>query len=276
VTADGLDPQFIARLEWAEAAGLLDLYRASAEAANGIGAHALELDGVAIGAIDVIDTGFFNRALGLGSDRPAVADDVAAISEAFRSLARRESLIQVPNEVTTPDLAAWLEAAGYSRGRNWVKLWRGLDGTLPEPASDLHVEQIGPEHGADFTDVVIEAMGMPGSVGPMVPPVIGRQGWLHYAAFDGDTLVSTAAMFVDGETAWLGFGATREAARGRGGQSALFARRLRDARALGCTLAVTETGEETAEFPVNHSYRNMLRSGFTLAYARPNWRRVEA
>ena len=81
-------------------------------------------------------------------------------------------------------------------------------------------------------------------------------------------------MFVTEGVAWLGFGATLEEARGRGGQSAMFATRLADARAQGCRWAVTETGEETEEEPVNHSYRNMLRSGFRLAYARRNWVRT--
>ena len=48
----------------------------------------------------------------------------------------------------------------------------------------------------------------------------------------------------------------------------------RDARAQGCRWAITETGEETEEEPVNHSYRNMLRAGFRLAYARRNWVRT--
>ncbi len=275
MTIDPGDRQLIARLEWAEAAGLLDLYRASIEAGTAVGAYASDMRGIAVVALDVVDSAFFNRALGLGSVRPPADEDVTKISDAFRARGRRDTLIQVPAEVTTPELAGWLEAVGYRRSRSWVKLWHGLEGALPEPATDLRVEQVGPEHAADFAEVVTEAMGMPASVRATVAPMMGRERWRHYAAFDGDTLVSTAAMFVDGQTAWLGFGATREAARGRGGQSALFARRLRDARALGCTLAVTETGEETEEAPVNHSYRNMLRSGFTLAYARPNWRRVD-
>ena len=81
-------------------------------------------------------------------------------------------------------------------------------------------------------------------------------------------------MYIADDVAWLGFGATLEAARGRGGQSAIFAARLRDAKAAGCRWAITETGEETEEEPVNHSYRNMLRSGFRLAYARRNWVRT--
>jgi hypothetical protein len=82
-------------------------------------------------------------------------------------------------------------------------------------------------------------------------------------------------MYLTEGVAWLGFGATLEVARGRGGQSALFAERLRDARDQGCRWAVTETGEESDEEPVNHSFRNMIRAGFKLAYARRNWVRIE-
>ena len=48
----------------------------------------------------------------------------------------------------------------------------------------------------------------------------------------------------------------------------------RDARDLGCRWAITETGAESDERPINHSYRNMVRMGFRLAYARQNWFRV--
>jgi len=77
-------------------------------------------------------------------------------------------------------------------------------------------------------------------------------------------------MRIEEGIAWLGFGATTEGYRRRGGQSAMFARRLQDARDAGCRLAITETGEESADDP-NPSYHNMLRAGFQLAYARRNW-----
>ena len=46
--------------------------------------------------------------------------------------------------------------------------------------------------------------------------------------------------------------------------------RLRDAAALGCRWAVTETGRDTAE-QSNASYRNMRRAGFDLAYLRRDY-----
>ena len=77
-------------------------------------------------------------------------------------------------------------------------------------------------------------------------------------------------MFVNGEVGWLGFAGTLKTHRKRGGQGALFARRIKDGLALGCKWFVTETGEDTPENP-NPSYHNMLRSGFKLAYLRRNY-----
>lgn len=56
--------------------------------------------------------------------------------------------------------------------------------------------------------------------------------------------MSTAALHVSGDVAWLGYGATLEKYRGRGWQTAMFARRLADAHNLARRLAVTETGEK--------------------------------
>ena len=44
------------------------------------------------------------------------------------------------------------------------------------------------------------------------------------------------------------------------------------ARALGCDLLVTETGERRDDLP-SSSYRNLLRAGFTEVSVRANWLR---
>ncbi len=80
----------------------------------------------------------------------------------------------------------------------------------------------------------------------------------------------TAAMFVTGEIAWLGFGCTLESHPKRGGQGAMFVRRIEDGLKPGCKWFVTETGEDTPE-PPNPSYHNMMRHGFKLAYLRQNY-----
>jgi hypothetical protein len=111
---------------------------------------------------------------------------------------------------------------------------------------------------------------MPAVVTPLSSASLGRPGWHHYLSYDGDVAVGAAAMQVQDGVAWLGYGSTLESHRGRGSQSALFARRIRDAARLGARFAVTETGEDTPAEP-NPSLRNMRRSGFQLAYLRRNW-----
>ena len=57
---------------------------------------------------------------------------------------------------------------------------------------------------------------------------------------------------------------------GRGAQSALIARRIRDAAAAGCDCLMVETAQEREDYPVP-SYHNLLKFGFQVAYMRPNY-----
>ena len=139
-----------------------------------------------------------------------------------------------------------------------------------EISTDLRIESIGAAHAETFAGVACAAFGMPAAVGPMLTATIGRPGWQHYLAFDGEQAVATAALYVREGVGWLGVGSTLPSHRRRGAQGALMARRIRDGGDLGCRWLVTETGEDTPEQP-NPSYHNMLRTGFRLAYQRPNY-----
>jgi hypothetical protein len=154
-------------------------------------------------------------------------------------------------------------------GARWAKMWRDTD-EPPEEQTDLRIERIGIDLLDAWATVVLEAFELPPFLAPYVTATVGRPGWHHYMAFDGDDGVGAGATYVMGDVAWLGFGSTKVSHRGHGSQSAIFARRIRDARDLGCRLLITETGEELPDRP-NPSYRNMIRAGFRLAYQRQNW-----
>ena len=98
----------------------------------------------------------------------------------------------------------------------------------------------------------------------------GADGLTTYAAFDGNEIVATSTLCVRDELASLCGAATLPAGRGRGAQSAMMARRIADANALGVRWIGTETGTETPEDP-NPSLHNMRRLGFTELYERRNW-----
>lgn len=109
----------------------------------------------------------------------------------------------------------------------------------------------------------------------MIAGSVGRPGWMHDAALDGERIVATAAAFVHEGSVRLDSTATLPEARGRGARSALLARRIVDAGRGGCERALVETSEPRPD-NVAQSHRNVTRMGFRAAYARQNfiWRGV--
>jgi hypothetical protein len=269
-----LDPDVARWLEMAEARAYFDAYTAAAgQPGNPAGAAATVIGEAVAFGLTAIDVGFFNRTIGLGIPREATRDDVDSAASFYRGLGLARSAIQVAPGARPPDLPDWISAEGYALGGRWVKLWHDLR-EIDEPPPALRIERIDTSLTGIWADACLAAFGMPPQVRPIATATIGRPGWAHYLGYDGETPVSTAAMRIEDDIAWLGYGATLESSRGRGWQTAMLLRRLRDARDAGCRLAVTETGEETEKDPVNHSYRNMLRAGFHLGYARRNWYRA--
>lgn len=275
-----LDPGLAYSLEMSEALAYQDTYAAAARKRdNPTGAANIVVGGAVAFGLTAIDFWFFNRVVGLGTAQLATEADVEAASQLYLDLGVTESVIHVAPGAQPADLVPWLNERGYVKGARWVKMWRALDEV---PTSDLpaeseparRIEQIDASLASTWGDVCSIAFEIPGSVADIATSTIRRPGWIHYLGFEGGTPVSTAATHIADGVAWLGYGATLEEYRGRGWQTAMLLRRLRDARDLGCRLAVTETGEETEKDPVNHSYRNMVRVGFQLAYARQNWVRV--
>jgi hypothetical protein len=261
-------------LEAAEGRAIRNSYDAlPLEARRALGTRTATIGGGDAIALSAVGIGMFNRVVGLGTAQPATPADVDAITAFYGDAAPSQSVVQLPPLAEVAPLTDWLTAAGYAPSRRWVKLWHDL-AEIPEPATDLRIERIAPDRAADFAAVCLAAFEMPPALTPLLEPIVGQPGWSHYVGYDGDEAVTAGALSVADGLGWLGWGSTLESHRGRGGQSAIFAIRMRDARDLGCRMVVTETGEEDEQDPVNHSYRNMLRLGFQLAYARRNWVRT--
>ena len=274
-----MDPTFAAPddarerawLELAEAHAWADMYRAAAERRDDPAAPIVgELrDGLPALALGAIDSAFFDRIVGLGDGTPATEAGIDEAIAFFDRHGRQHVLITQSPFAGPPALGGWIESRGFRRTTRWAKTWRDTD-EVPDVPTDLRIEAIGPDRASDFADITLTALELPPIIRGIVEGVVGRPGWTTYLGFDGDQPVSAAAMWVGDGIGWLGFGSTLETACGRGGQSAMFARRIADARDQGCRIVVSETGEDTPDEP-NPSYRNMLRLGFRLAYLRPNW-----
>jgi GNAT superfamily N-acetyltransferase len=235
--------------------------------ACGIGAN---FAGPACGAIaSEIDTLAFNRIIGLGMGDKATEKQLDKLIAPYRKQGAKRFFVQLCPAAIPDTIPSWLEERDFQYYNNWVKLYRGVD-PCPPVETDLQVRLIGVEQAASFARIIISSFEWSEQLEPWVARTVGRPGWRHYMAFDGEIPAATAAIYIEGENGWIDFASTLPEYRGRGAQGTLVERRIKDAAALGCKRLVVETAEETPEHP-SPSYRNMRRYGFEAAYLRPNY-----
>ena len=143
---------------------------------------------------------------------------------------------------------------------------------MSRPPADAsgRIREVGPDEADLFAATAVAGFGMPPPMSAWLREIVGKTGWRCFAGFLDGAPVGAGALFVQGDYAWLGVGATRPEARKRGLHSALLARRIEAAHRAGARYVVTETGVPQAGQPAP-SYNNILAAGFKVAYVRPNW-----
>jgi hypothetical protein len=215
-----------------------------------------------------IPMALFNRALAIGMGAPATEGDLDEVMELYRAAGARSFWIHAGPASRPAALTAWLEARGMAPGEpaSWAKVLRDA-GPVAEVATRLRVEPVARGRAGELAQVLATAHGMPSPFAAWFAALVGRAGWHAYGVLDGDRIVGGGMAFVAGQRAWLGVGGTLPSHRGRGGQGAVMARRIRDAIAMGCTAIGTETGDT----PANPSLHNMLRAGFRRVCSRVNF-----
>jgi len=218
-----------------------------------------------IGTSDVLA---LNRVIGFGHDDPDPESTIKQILDFYRTSGAPRLFIQL-SPFAPKSIIGVLEAHGFAYRNNWIKLYCSTE-NIPKAKTDLDIRVVDSSAGDDFSRVITEAFGWPSGGSLLLSSFVGREGWKHYIAYDGDTAAGTAAMYIDDAYAWVDFAATVADYRGRGVQSSLMARRISDAAAMGVKHLVVETAEQTAEKEAP-SYRNMIRLGFEIAYTRPNY-----
>jgi len=200
-------------------------------------------------------------------------DDGSAVPEAvrrFRAAGQRKFIIQIPPGPNASKCEEQARAAGLQEhSLAWAKFYRVTEG-VPTARTDLTLRAARDEERHLFAATATAGFGMPAPMAAWLALLVGREHWHTYLSFAGDQPAGAAALYVRGDFAWLGVGATRPEMRRRGSQSALLALRLTEASRLGARHATTETGVPPSGQPAP-SYSNILRAGFAVAYVRPNW-----
>jgi GNAT superfamily N-acetyltransferase len=243
--------------------------RVSLEAYRCLYPDAVDLDGVTVlRANEAPLSPMLNRIVGLGVDRAATEKAVDAALTAIGTDVT--CYVAVAPEAKPPELADWLRDRGLEQGMGWMSFRRGL-ADAPARQSPLTLERVGHAEAEAFGRIVATGYGLPDAAAGWAAGA-HLQGWDCWLALDGDVPAAAAGLFVSEGVGYLGFAATLPEHRGKGGQSALLAARVRQARERGCDLLVTETGELRDGLPSN-SYRNILRAGFTEVGVKANWLR---
>ncbi len=258
-----LSPLEIAMLvEFGEAEAYADMFQA---ASPSMGLHIERIGGTVALIAPSLPIFLFNRVIGLGLEE--TVQDV--LLERLASLYAGSPVYGVQLTPITQLEPDRLEPFGLQAANRWAKMYRPSDTEVDVP-TNLEIVQIGRERADEFSQVTVAAHGMPSAIASWTAALVGRPNWHAYAALEANKIVSVGMMFVRGDVAWLGLGGTLTSHRQRGAQGAIMAGRIRDAATLGCAWVITETGEDLPEKP-NPSFRNMVRTGFTLAYQRQNY-----
>ena len=214
-----------------------------------------------------VDALTFNRFACFGVASPAQQEVLDETIAAFDAGGVSNWGVQVPEGEKS--LEALCSACGLvSHSRVWAKFVR-RPGIITAQTS-LEVRTIGREHAAAFGEIAATVYGLPPAAAVWLSAIVGRPRWTCFMAFDGETPVATATLFVDGASGWLGVGAALATYRRRGAQSALLAARIAHATVGGVRILTTETGVPHPGEP-GPSYGNIQRAGFDIAYLRPNF-----
>jgi GNAT superfamily N-acetyltransferase len=223
-----------------------------------------------------------NKLVGLGFEAPL---DLVSLAEVEREWRDRGEPVRVEMSVLAEaTVGPTLSARGYQLHGFEHVLGRPLTDTLAHPATlaatpDVAIEMLqdGDEDLRLWADIAVTAFLDLDGTGSVADDALSREqmeqelrdfggvpGLQQYLARIEGTAVGEAAFRVDRESglAQLAGAGTLPGFRGRGIQKALVQRRLADACAAGCDLAVVTTA------PGTRSQDNVMRRGFVLLYTR--------
>jgi len=210
-----------------------------------------------------------NICYGLGLEKWATREDVDEIIRLYADAGVQRYFVQLHPEASPKALDGWLAQRGLGQTRGWMMFRRGRE-TPAAPTPTLTVREATAEDAQAFARICCDAFDLGDAAAPWLATLVGRPGWHVYMSFDEDRPAGTGLVYVEDDLAYLSFGATAPAYRGRGGQSALLRARVLAALDLGCRVMATCTGEAVSGDP-QHSYKNIMKSGFRECYLRRNY-----
>lgn len=253
-----------------ERTALADLHAAASAAVSAsLGLELKEIGGALVSIARHEPSILFNRTIGLGVEQPATQSTVEQIVAAYAAAGVKRYFVHLHPHAEPGALRDWLAQAGLVKYRGWMKFRRDPV-TAPARKTELEIRRVGAAHGVDFGTIAASCFDLNEKIIPLLACLTDRAGWHIYMSFADGKPAGTGALLIRDGIAWLDWGATHRDQRGKGGQSAVLAARIRHAIDAGCRILLTATGEAVEGDP-QHSYKNITRAGFEPAYLRENY-----
>jgi ribosomal protein S18 acetylase RimI-like enzyme len=235
------------------------------------GVTATQRDGTLILAGTRLNHVLFNRAIGLGEQKPATDDEIASLMQHYSALGVAHYWVHAGPYAQPTRLGRLLQKHGLKPYcRSWVKMMRPAKAAALA-GSAVVVRAARFEDGPAIASVAGPAFDLPQCAAELFTPLIDRPRWqLYVAEIDGE-VAAAAGLFIDGDISYLAFAATRPELQRRGAQRALLRARINASSEAGCQWIATETGFPLAADEPNPSYQNMLWAGFRPVAIRDNY-----
>jgi hypothetical protein len=255
--------QLAARLVAAERDCVRDWLRAlAALPGNPFGAAWADFGATTALACSEISAEVFNRVFGLTA---ADANHLPAILAWYRERRLTPVFDVNPYAIAPPwerdDIPLALTAHGYYQG-TFHQLLYGLPAAdSPALAAGVTVEEVGPGDAQTFGEVYEQVWGS----GDQIRPLLGNPSFRCYLVFVDNQPAGLGVLHIANGIGSLANGLTAPPFRGRGSQSALLQRRIRDAALADCELIVSQC------VPGSISQRNQLRAGLAIACTKAWW-----
>jgi GNAT superfamily N-acetyltransferase len=248
-----------------------DMYHAADKnISDKFGINVLSIGSACISIAKNIDILAYNRVLGLGLTEPATEKIVDEIILKYKEAGVNRFFIQLHPEASPSELKVWFEKRNIFQYNNWVKHYRGVENP-PQIDTELEIREVANKKEAEeFGVIITKSFEWPDEMKYWFANLAGRKCWKTYLAYDSAKPVATASLFVKDDCGWLSFATTLPDYRGKGAQSALITRRIQDAAELGCKVLTVETAEDNAQ-QRSQSLQNIQKTGFEVAYIRPNF-----
>jgi hypothetical protein len=210
-----------------------------------------------------------NRTLGLGTLEPISPKTIKEIAAIHRDAGAANYFLHLYEEQITPEVSAALKDEGLEKRRGWMKFQRDMS-PPKEAKTELHIMRADVSNAHHFGAIVGPCFGMTKAANPLLSGLVNDPRWHLLLSYHGDAPAGAGALFIENGCGWLEWGATNPEFRSRGSQAGIMAERIRIAIEAGCKHLFTETGEAVEGDP-QHSYKNILKAGFSELQLRLNY-----